>query len=84
MGLQRNPSDDKLYFVELLDNVQSLASGRALAKQVHDEVIRALTSDPDFQILVREGVREAMAKLNIAEVVEAAVALALAKSQIEK
>lgn len=50
-----------------------MASADAVAQMVFDEVRKALVEDDSFRILVREGVREAMSKLNVAELVEASV-----------
>ena len=60
------------------------ASEEAVARLVHDEVRDQLVNDPDFRILIKEGVREAMSRLNVSEVVEQAVKLVMAAKTEEK
>ena len=55
------------------DQVISHASESAIFELMHKEVKDALTNDADLRILVRECVRDAIAKLNIQEVVALAV-----------
>lgn len=66
------------YFIEI-DTAQifSLASGQAITELVVTEIHKQITEDADMRILVRQLVAESISKMNLAEVVTQAVALAL-------
>ena len=66
-------ADGKMYVTVVWDQILDHATAHAMAKIAYNAVVDTLTNDPDFRILVKEGVREAMAKLNVQEVVELAV-----------
>jgi hypothetical protein len=61
------------------DRIATLVSESVTMERVAAEVRIALAEDEGFRILVREGVRDTMARLNIAEVVALAV-----KDQFDK
>jgi hypothetical protein len=72
--------EGKHYIGIPFEQISMLVSERVICERVAEEVRKALIEDEEFRILVREGVREAMAKLNIAEVVALAVRDVIDKS----
>lgn len=68
-----NPDDPGVTVRIPYSKISMLATEETISRIVYHEVQKALVNDENFRILVREAVREAMAKLNVAEVVEAAV-----------
>lgn len=65
--------DGERYLGVAFDRIALTVSEHVTIERIAEEVRRALAEDEEFRILVREGVREAMARLNIREVVELAV-----------
>lgn len=61
------------------ERIALTVSERTTCEMVAEEVRRALEQDQDLRILIRESVREAIAKINFVEVVAAA-----AKKLIDK
>ena len=55
------------------DKLITFASQSAVLEMVREEIQAALTHDQEFRILVREMVKEAIAKMNLQEVVAEAV-----------
>jgi len=49
------------------------ASESAITQMMHDEIVKQLTDDPDLRLLVREMVKDAIAKMGLQEVVGLAV-----------
>jgi hypothetical protein len=65
--------DGEKYIGIPFERISMLAAEHTIVERVAREVRIALAEDESFRILVREGVRNAMVHLNIAEVVTLAV-----------
>lgn len=81
MALQRNLHGGKMVFVVELDHLLMMVSEHTMAEIARDEVQKQLTNDPELRILVREMVKEAISRMNLQEIVTAAVRDALPKIQ---
>lgn len=64
------------------ERISLAVTENVVCDRVAAEVRKALVEDEGFRILVREGVREAMSKLNVAEVVALAVKEVLGQTEI--